>query len=77
VPAPANTSGIKLGATKNALTVSSTSGIIEVVVMDLSGDRVMTKTYREKQVTIDISALPKGMYQVTVNGVYMGRMIRE
>ncbi len=75
--APATANGIKLGAAKNALTVSSTSGTIEVVVMDLSGDRVMTKTYREKQVTIDISSLPKGMYQVTVNGVYMGRMIRE
>ena len=62
----------------NELTVKSTGEIAAVEVVNMMGQVVVAaRGSKQKEVVLNIRALPAGVYFVKVNGVYGGRFVKE
>ena len=56
---------------------SNGNAIGNVTITDHTGAEVFNHSYNVQKVSIDIKDFPGGIYQVSVNGKYIGRMVKE
>lgn len=59
------------------LTIETTSYIESVEVLNMVGQKVITKSYRDKKVELDISSLPKGVYTLRINNDHIERVVKK
>ena len=57
-------------------TITAPSNITSIAVYDLLGKIVYTGDYNTKQVQIDLSTLPQGMYLLKANGIEVRKIIK-
>ncbi|GAA4467069.1 hypothetical protein GCM10023093_22250 [Nemorincola caseinilytica] len=61
---------------RDEVTIVSAVKISDIVITDMSGKAMFSNTYDRAQVSIDISAMPAGVYLVRVNGMYSGKFVK-
>ena len=54
-----------------------TGNQVTVIIATLSGNEIINQSYNTKKIRVDIKELPAGMYQVKVDGQYMGKIVKE
>lgn len=59
------------------LTISVTNEIISIVIYNFIGQTVYTRDFNTKQVQIDVSALPAGVYFVKINGTEVRKFVKQ
>jgi hypothetical protein len=62
---------------QNSLTISSSSGITEVIISNLLGQTVFSRHYNDEQVQVDLSQLPSGVYTAKINGTQIKKFVKE
>ena len=71
---------IEANAANNEMIISYLSGdrkIEKVVMMDVSGKKVLEKTFNDYVVHVSLADLSPGIYLLEINGVYAGKVVRE
>ena len=61
----------------DALTISSTSKIANVDIINLLGQSLFSKEYNSREVKIDVSSLPDGVYFVRINNSEMKKFTKQ
>lgn len=59
------------------LTVSGAEGINTVAITNLLGQTLIEQKYNSDKVSVDVAALPPGMYLLRVNDVWVRRFLKE
>jgi hypothetical protein len=65
---------------KITITSSALTGIIQLSIFNVNGEKVIEKQLTDKETQLDISALPRGVYFVRVQNetmVEVGKMVKE
>lgn len=61
----------------NEITISSNQLIKEIAIINLLGQTVINKTTNNKEIPIDVSQLPAGIYIAKADGMYAGQFAKE
>ena len=76
--APVNNIKIYPNPANNELIVSIATGKVEqVVIVNIAGQEVISRSFTSDKVSIDINNLAPGIYMVKVNGEYIGKVVKE
>ncbi len=62
---------------KSTLTVTCNKRIGSLEITNMPGQVVYTNNYTTDQVTVDLAALPKGVYILRINGSVVKRLVKE
>ncbi len=62
---------------KNEITIIASDEITDVTIVNVIGWAIIRNPYNKKQVQIDISDLPTGLYFIRANGIYTGKFVKE
>lgn len=76
VPMPGETK-IYPNPASTQLNISSTEKITRITITNMLGQMVLTKEYNSSQVSVDVSALPHGVYFAKVNGSEVQKFVKE
>ncbi len=69
--------GIDPNPATNKLTISASVLINTVVITNVLGQLIYSQGYHLKQVEIDISTIPTGIYLIRINGTEVRRFVKE
>ncbi len=73
---------ISAGSSSSSLVITlsnqaTISQIERIAFVSAAGKEVMVKQYNAKSVTINMESLPAGMYDIKVNNVFAGRVVKN
>ena len=64
-------------ATSELIITLSSGTIQHITVLNTNGQEVISKPFAAAKASVDMKALPPGMYLIKVNGEYAGKIIKE
>ena len=63
--------------TTSTLTINSSQPITEITITNLVGQVITSSKVNQKEIQIDVSYLPNGLYFLIVNGTEVKRFLKE
>lgn len=61
----------------NTVFIAAAEGIVDVEIQNLLGQAVKSKSAGSQQIKIDVAGLPRGIYILKVNGIYVQKILKE
>lgn len=80
---PASAVKITAGSANNTLVIAMAGAngkntlIEQVTFVNNAGKEILSKQYNAPKVTVDMDSLPAGMYNIKVNGIYAGKVVKD